>query len=109
MIDFGCLVRRLGIPKLAWPTRVIEYARLSPQGNISIYQRGAAQAAADKNINVRVNVKVEESRSGANLGAFRRMTLHLGDSLRRTVGVFTGLKLAAPLENADLLSGPRQT
>ena len=60
MIDLEVLVHRLRVAQLDRPTRVIEYARLSPQRHIGIHQRGAAQAAADKNVNVRVDVNVEE-------------------------------------------------
>ncbi len=37
------------------------------------------------------------------------MRLHLGDSFRRTVGVFTGLEFAAALQDADRSTGPRQS
>ena len=106
VIDFDGLVHGLGIAQLARPTRVVEYARLSPQGHIGIHQGCPAQAAADKNVNVRVNVKIVEPRSRAELGDLRRMRLHLGDSFRRTVGVFTGLEFAAALQDADLLYRP---
>ena len=93
--------------ELGRPGRGVEQARVDLQRDVGIDQRGAAQAAAHHRQHVVVQVQVVQAVGRAELAA-RTVDLHVGLRGGEVVRELAGQDLAAALQHADRLAGPRE-
>ena len=95
------------VPQRLGPARIFEHPRFGSHCEVPIDQGSAAQAAAHKHVHLRVHIEVVEShpRSGVPAG---KLGLHFSQRLSLRIGILAVLKLAAPFQDTDLLSGARQ-
>jgi hypothetical protein len=99
------LERRRIRTQLLRPARVLEHARLGPQGDVRVDERGPAQPAALEDVHVPVGPEVEETGRGPE-AAFLVVDLELAHRLGRRVRILARLELLPALEKADAAPGP---
>ena len=80
-VNLECSVRRMQVAKFARPAWIVKHSRLGTQGDVRVDERGSTQAAADEYVNVRMHVKIIESRPRAHLRAVRQVSLKFERSL----------------------------
>ena len=89
------------------PDRVVEHARIGPQRDVGIDERGAAEPAAREHNHLVAHVKIEECSRLADV-VFRQVRLQLTLRFERGFGKLAGLALGAAFKHADRAAGARK-